>query len=304
MTDHDKTAHERECFEAHLSIYRCDLSVEPDAWGRPRYVHSHIEAMWFAWQARAALEDQAATRKALSDLLQYVERRECTHEETFRGGTIWTICSGCGAKLADDQGGFKLYVEPAEITAARKVLYAADTYEQQSVSNKADCISPVSANAGGTESPDPGARARSPASDGNSRVDPVVREPRGCPTPGACSYPPGSVRSGSADPVAWQWRAVEDGKARTPWYPDFALGISVWEEYARGSDGRCVIERRPLYAAPPDDFERGAEGMRKTFLSASRLALLASGLDNHASIISDDAITAAIRDLSLPKKET
>lgn len=61
-------------------------------------------------------------RKVLGDLLEFAERQECTHEDTYRGGTIWTICSACGQKWADDEGGFPGYVEPKEITAARNVL--------------------------------------------------------------------------------------------------------------------------------------------------------------------------------------
>lgn len=66
----------------------------------------------------------AGMREALADLLAYIERNECTHESISRGGSIWTICDDCGRKWADDRGGFKPYVEPAEITAARAALTA------------------------------------------------------------------------------------------------------------------------------------------------------------------------------------
>jgi hypothetical protein len=89
--------------------------------------------------------------------------------------------------------------------------------------------------------------------------------------------------------AAWQARAaLNTGTAPQP--PASAVDAA----------DRCPICHEPIH---PGDFERGAEAMRKTFLFASRRALLASGLDRHASIIADDAITAAIIALPLPKKE-
>jgi hypothetical protein len=41
----------------------------------------------------------------LEDLLSYAESHTCLHEETYRGGNIWEICSNCGMKWADDEGG-------------------------------------------------------------------------------------------------------------------------------------------------------------------------------------------------------
>jgi hypothetical protein len=41
----------------------------------------------------------------LRNLLKYAERNTCLHEETYRGGTNWEICSSCGARWADDEGG-------------------------------------------------------------------------------------------------------------------------------------------------------------------------------------------------------
>jgi hypothetical protein len=64
----------------------------------------------------------AQLRDALKNLLNYAERNECHHENTHRGGVIWTICDECGMKWADDKGGFKPYCEPVEITAARQAL--------------------------------------------------------------------------------------------------------------------------------------------------------------------------------------
>lgn len=61
-------------------------------------------------------------REALRDLLTYAERQQCTHEDTERRGFNWTFCMACGKKWADDEGGFKPYEEPVEITASRNAL--------------------------------------------------------------------------------------------------------------------------------------------------------------------------------------
>ena len=79
-----------------------------------------------AEEAAAEIEklqaENARLRDALKNLLSYAERNECHHENTHRGGIIWTICNDCGGKWADDQGGLKPYCEPVEITAARQAL--------------------------------------------------------------------------------------------------------------------------------------------------------------------------------------
>jgi hypothetical protein len=60
--------------------------------------------------------------EALAELLSYTEANECAHEETHRGGYLWTICGNCGRKWADDEGGFQPYVEPEPIATARRIL--------------------------------------------------------------------------------------------------------------------------------------------------------------------------------------
>lgn len=67
------------------------------------------------------------TREALANLLRFAERNTCTHESTHRGGAIWTICDSCGAKWADDEGGFPGFEEPTEFEAAREALAIAPT---------------------------------------------------------------------------------------------------------------------------------------------------------------------------------
>ena len=41
----------------------------------------------------------------LRAVTDHAARNTCLHEETYRGGVIWEICSQCGAKWADDEGG-------------------------------------------------------------------------------------------------------------------------------------------------------------------------------------------------------
>lgn len=62
--------------------------------------------------------------KLVIDLAHYIEKNHCSHEETHRGGAIWTICERCGAKWADDQGGMPEDAgeEPEVVTRAYKYL--------------------------------------------------------------------------------------------------------------------------------------------------------------------------------------
>mgnify|MGYP003575130309 CR=1 FL=1 len=60
-------------------------------------------------------------REALAALLDHVDRETCTHEETHRGGFIWTICDQCGRKWADDQGGFVPHTDPPAVARARLI---------------------------------------------------------------------------------------------------------------------------------------------------------------------------------------
>lgn len=60
--------------------------------------------------------------KLIQDLLRHVERNTCEHEETYRGGAIWEICSMCGAKWADDEGGKPEFVWPDYVEKARKLI--------------------------------------------------------------------------------------------------------------------------------------------------------------------------------------
>lgn len=62
------------------------------------------------------------TLPLLRALLDLYDKNTCIHEDTTRGGSIWTICQGCGRKWADDEGGFQPHVDPPEVQAARALL--------------------------------------------------------------------------------------------------------------------------------------------------------------------------------------
>jgi ribosomal protein L37AE/L43A len=56
--------------------------------------------------------------KTLKKVVSLYECNVCQHEEVHRGGSIWTICSNCDMKWADDMGGFKPYTVPTPIVDA------------------------------------------------------------------------------------------------------------------------------------------------------------------------------------------
>lgn len=60
----------------------------------------------------------------MRNLMRFAWQHVCPHEETYRGGIIWEICSACGAKWADDEGGKPEFNTPPEIAAAENVLAA------------------------------------------------------------------------------------------------------------------------------------------------------------------------------------
>lgn len=61
-------------------------------------------------------------RHHIKRLLAHIDDNTCLHEETYRGGTIWTICSNCGRKWADDDGGFQPNTDPLPVANAREFL--------------------------------------------------------------------------------------------------------------------------------------------------------------------------------------
>lgn len=73
-----------------------------------------------------ALPDAAAEierlRSALDGVLRYVDTQTCAHEDTHRGGFLWTICDACGMKWADDEGGFQPHVDAPAVAEARATI--------------------------------------------------------------------------------------------------------------------------------------------------------------------------------------
>lgn len=101
------------------------------------HVLAKLDALSASPVGEGALQPQAAsvpTEQAggpvvgvLADLLAHVDQETCRHEDTHRGGTIWTICDDCGRKWADDEGGFKPYADAPAVAAARAFLSAPST---------------------------------------------------------------------------------------------------------------------------------------------------------------------------------
>lgn len=60
---------------------------------------------------RARSDDSAKRIKELENGLKkaidLLYKDVCFHENLTRGGAIWTICTDCNRKWADDRGGFK-----------------------------------------------------------------------------------------------------------------------------------------------------------------------------------------------------
>lgn len=81
-----------------------------------------VRPLYTAASLAAITADRDRLREALTRLLSYAEGQTCSHDETERLGFIWESCRQCGAKWADDEGGMPEYVEPKQITAARKAL--------------------------------------------------------------------------------------------------------------------------------------------------------------------------------------
>lgn len=63
--------------------------------------------------------------EALTAVLRRDQRNTCQHDETHRGGVLWTICDACGAKWADDEGGKPDWEDPPEWTAAYAAIAKA-----------------------------------------------------------------------------------------------------------------------------------------------------------------------------------
>lgn len=98
-----------------------------EAWAITATSVRPIVPAWDAWQASAAIKDAEIQelRDALAGLINHVDRETCIHEETKRGGAIWTICRQCNRMWADDEGGFVPHEDSKEVAAARAALQKA-----------------------------------------------------------------------------------------------------------------------------------------------------------------------------------
>jgi hypothetical protein len=74
---------------------------------------SDLRTLLLAYQERG---------RVLKNLLDHVDKETCVHENTHRGGTLWTICDDCGRKWADDEGGFVPYKDAPAVAKARAAL--------------------------------------------------------------------------------------------------------------------------------------------------------------------------------------
>ena len=83
----------------------------------------------------ARAEAAEARVKRLEEVLQGAiseyDRNVCHHETLVRGGAIWTICQDCGAKWADDEGGFVPYQDPPKISIARAALTTGGSHADE-----------------------------------------------------------------------------------------------------------------------------------------------------------------------------
>lgn len=88
------------------------------------YMLAQAESSWTAWQAayRAASASSSEILEALNRLLRHVDSETCEHEDTYRGGAIWTICRDCGRKWADNRGGFVPHKDAPPVANVRALL--------------------------------------------------------------------------------------------------------------------------------------------------------------------------------------
>jgi hypothetical protein len=78
-----------------------------------------------SWYIAEMIQEIRQLRGVLNNLVRHVDSNTCRHEQTHRGGAIWTICDDCGMKWADDRGGFKSYRDAPELKSARALIEAS-----------------------------------------------------------------------------------------------------------------------------------------------------------------------------------
>jgi hypothetical protein len=67
MTDEEVKACRDSFIAAHQHL---DLQEDKDAWGRPKFLHSHVDAMWAGWLRHAEQVRSAMTRSHQTDWSQ------------------------------------------------------------------------------------------------------------------------------------------------------------------------------------------------------------------------------------------
>lgn len=72
---------ERETFKRYYDAL-FDLSETTDTWGNPRFVHESVEAIWYGWKDRAAMQSQ--DREDAADMFWDADDTEdclCAYDE-------------------------------------------------------------------------------------------------------------------------------------------------------------------------------------------------------------------------------
>lgn len=92
--------------------------------GEPSEAELFVSDLRSLVSAPAPAPSSLAGGEVLKAVLDHIDIQTCTHENTKRGGTIWTICEDCGRKWADDEGGFKPHIDAPAVAAARAYLAA------------------------------------------------------------------------------------------------------------------------------------------------------------------------------------
>ncbi|MBZ9922004.1 hypothetical protein LB579_30395 [Mesorhizobium sp. BR1-1-7] len=97
-----------------------------------------------------------------------------------------------------------------------------------------------------------------------------------------------ALRDGEAtevEPVAWQWRALEDGEPKTAWKDPDLGDRPGWEALAKRNPEKYATERRALYSSFRAALTRNAEPPVAAANPEASAALV--GVKNHGSLIEE-----------------
>lgn len=204
----------------------------------------------------------AGARELVAALVKHIERNECQHESTHRGGVLWTICDDCGKKWADDEGGFVPYERPSVLLRADDYLATppageakpmalctqcgADRLRQPCAAGPGQCgfvgvaevaqVAPLMAN-GLTE-----AETTATASvAGLTQAAPVDALPE---LPGPSGDAPSDFQEG-------QWWLVELDKASSTGSDDLKRAVAVVRNLMRTAHAQALVRATPKVEAKP-----------------------------------------------------